>query len=330
MGLFHTFNGGESWFHSLVGVPRPWQNTCYDLTFDPEVKGRVWSVWANAHDLPRTKMFGNRGFDHFKGGVALSENDGLNWKKSNTGIPENSVCTNILLDTSTPVNSRTLYVTVFDKGVYRSVDGGKSWNEANTGLGDNLFAWQVLQNSNGRLFLLCARGKRMEETVDGVIYYSDDNAGSWQQMDLPEGVNGPHDLLIDPENSEIMYMSCWPRKDLGKDLFGGVIKTEDGGMSWRQVFDERVRVNSAGMDPARPETVFINTFQNAAYRSDNSGESWHRLEGYRFKWGQKAIPDINHPGMLFLTTYGGSVFYGPATGIPGAFEDIENLPEGWW
>lgn len=46
--------------------------------------------------------------------------------------------------------------------------------------------------------------------------------------------------------------------------------------------------------------------------------------------GQRAVPDINNPGMIFLSTYGGSVFYGPATGIPGAFEDIENMPDGWW
>ena len=36
------------------------------------------------------------------------------------------------------------------------------------------------------------------------------------------------------------------------------------------------------------------------------------------------------PMMLYLTTYGESVYYGPAKGIEGAFEDIENVPEGWW
>jgi photosystem II stability/assembly factor-like uncharacterized protein len=149
-------------------------------------------------------------------------------------------------------------------------------------------------------------------------------------MKLPEGVNGPHDLLIDPDHPETMYVCCWPRKDSGSDTHGGVIKTEDGGKNWERVFDERIRVNSAGMDPNHPETIFINTFQNAAYRSDNAGESWNRLEGYRFKWGQKAIPDVNNPGMLFLSTYGGSVFYGPADGTPGENEDIENMPEGWW
>ncbi len=93
IGLFHSFNGGDSWFQSITGIPRSWQNTCYDLTFDPKSKGKVWSVWANAHDLPRTKMFGRRGFDHFEGGVAVSADGGLNWTISNKGLPENSVCT---------------------------------------------------------------------------------------------------------------------------------------------------------------------------------------------------------------------------------------------
>ena len=330
MGLFHTFNGGESWFHSITNVPRPWQNTCYDLTFDPDVKGKAWSVWANAHDLPRTKMFGRRGFDHFQGGVAVSTDDGRTWNRSNGGMPENAICTNILLDASSPVDSRTLYVSVFDKGVYKSADGGQSWETANVGLGDNLFAWEVRQNSASRLFLLCARGDRDGDRVDGTIYYSDDHAGSWQQLNLPEGVDGPHDLLIDPDNPSIMYVSCWPHREGDRDVGGGVIKTLDGGESWNQVFDERIRVNAAGMEPGNPGTIYINTFQNAAYRSDNGGKKWERIEGYRFKWGQKAVPDVNHPGMIFLTTYGGSVYYGPAAGIQDTTEDIENMPEAWW
>ncbi len=127
-----------------------------------------------------------------------------------------------------------------------------------------------------------------------------------------------------------MYLSCWPRTMDGKDVHGGVLKTVDGGLVWDQCFRDNYRVNAAGIDPKKPNEIFINTFQNAAFRSDDYGESWKRIEGYRFKWGQRAIPDINHPGMLFLTTYGGSVFYGPAEGVANAFEDIENMPEGWW
>ncbi len=150
------------------------------------------------------------------------------------------------------------------------------------------------------------------------------------QLPLPEGVSGPHDLLIDPKHPKTILVSCWPRTENGNDINGGVIKTTDGGKSWQQVFDERVRVNSAGLDPEHPNVIYINTFQNSAYRSIDSGTTWQRIEGYRFKWGQRAVPDINNPGMLFLTTYGGSVFYGPAEGTPGTPDDIVNMPEGWW
>ncbi len=330
MGLFHTFNGGKSWFHSITNIPGNWTNTCYDLTFDPEVKGKVWSVWANAHDLPRTKMFGGPGFEWFEGGVAISFDGGLTWQKSNSGIPENAICTNIYVDPLSPADSRVLYVCVFDKGVYKSTDGGKNWNAVNKGLGDNLFAWELRQNAHGRLFVLFARGEKSNNVVDGSIYFSDDKAETWEKLKLPEGVNGPHDLLINPENPEIMYVSCWPKTVNGNDKFGGLIKTSDGGKTWKQVFDERIRVNSAGLDPAQPEKVYFNTFQNAAYRSENNGDSWTRIGGYRFKWGQKAIVDINNQGMLFLTTYGSSVFYGPADFSPEEEDDIVNMPNGWW
>lgn len=330
IGLFHTFSGGKSWFHSITGIPRSWQNTCYDVEFDPAVKGKVWSVWANAHDLPRTKMFGGYGFENYEGGLAVSYDSGLTWQKDNSGIPENSVCTNVLLDPVSPENNRTMYISVFGKGVYKSVDDGKTWNIANKGLGKNLFAWQLRQNSKGRLFALFARGLSADKTVDGEIYYSDDKAESWIPLKLPEGVNGPHDLMTDPVDPDIIYVCCWPRTIDGKDVKGGVIKSNDGGKNWDLIFDEKIRVNSAGMDPVNPAIIYINTFQNAAYRSEDSGQTWNRIEGYRFKWGQRPIPDVNNPGMLFLTTYGGSVFYGPAAGVPGAKDDITNMPEGWW
>ncbi|MEA2062883.1 MAG: hypothetical protein U9P14_04220, partial [Gemmatimonadota bacterium] len=331
MGLFHTFNGGESWFHSLEGIPRSWTNTCYWVEFDPEVMGRVWTVWGNAHDLPRDKMFGRSGsFDRFQGGIAVSDDDGLTWRKCSNGIPP-SVCTNVLVDPASSSRMRTLYVTAFGRGVYKSFDGARSWSEANGGLGKNLYAWQMRRNSAGRLFVLLARGRREGGTVDGELYFSDDKAASWKPLALPEGVNAPHDLQIDPTDDSRMYLSCWTRTgEDGTDTGGGLFRTEDGGSTWKQVFDPRYRVNSAALDPRDPNTIFINTFQNAAFRSDDRGETWERIQGYRFKWGQRAIPDPENPGMLFLTTYGGSVYYGPARGVPDAFEDIENMPDGWW
>ena len=330
IGLFHSYNGGETWHHLVEGIPRNWVNTCYCLAFDPDVEGRVWSTWGNKHSLPRASQFYDGDFERFTGGVAVSDDGGRTWHKSNTGLPEKSICTWLQIDLNSPEEARTLYVSIFDKGVYKSIDGGRNWTEANTGLRDNRYIWQI-RHAGKKLFLLCVRGWKWAEVVmDGALYSSDDGAASWQMVTLPEGVNAPSDLLIDPDNPQQMYLSCWPRHIDGKDVCGGVYKTEDGGETWKQVFDERVRVFAAAFDPRTSGTIFINTFQNAAYRSDDGGTTWSRLGGYRFKWGHCPVPDPRNPDMLFLTTYGGSVFYGPAWGTNEEFGRIENIPKSWW
>lgn len=331
IGLFHTFNGGKSWVHSITNIPKEWENTCYQVVFDPAIKGKLWSVWANAHDLPREKMFSHDGFARNTGGVALSTDAGRSWEKSNQGIPANAICTGILLGINSPSGNRTLYTSVFDKGVYKSTDDGKNWVQKNIGLGENLFAWQLRMSNSGRLYLLCSRGRQADgNEISGSVFYSDDKAETWQQLILPKGYTGPHDLLLSPLNDNDLYISCWPQKVDGGDRFGGLLKSSDKGMTWKQVFDERIRVNSAAADSLNKGRIFINTFQNAAFVSENNAITWKRLGGYRFKWGQRIIPDLHHPGNIFLTTFGGSVFYGPAHGVSNSRDDIINMPLKWW
>ncbi len=337
VGLFHSYNGGKSWSHSLRGVPPRWTNTCYWLEFDPEVEGRAWSVWGNAHDLPRDKMFSPGGFGRYQGGVAVTDDAGRSWRGSMEGIPGNSIGTHVMIDPDSPKDSRTVYATMFGRGVYKSIDGGASWTEVNNGLGDNLFAWKIRRGADGTLYLILARGLGYEDgdrgrpfRIAGELYSSDDNAASWKKLALPSGENAPHDLLPDPQDPGRMLLACWAVAGEGGDVGGGVYRSTDGGAHWQLVFNDVKRVNSIALDPNEDGVVYINTFQNAAFRAENWGDSWQRIKGYRFKWGQRPIPDVNNPGMLYLTTYGGSVQHGPAAGVTVEKPDIVNMPENWW
>ncbi len=169
--------------------------------------------------------------------------------------------------------------------------------------------------------------------IPGALYRSTDGARSWQNVPLPAGVSGPNDLALDPSDSRIMYLSCWPWTDRNVypsvERNGGLYRSLDGGASWELVFHENAHVYAAAIDPDNPATVVINTFDSAAFRSDDRGRSWRRIEGYNFKWGHRPILDPRHPGMLYLTTFGGSVFYGPAEGIPGADEALRNWSSIW-
>jgi len=343
IGLFHTFDSGKSWHHSITGIPRQWRNTCYWLEFDPAARGRIWACWSNVHDLPRPKMFrsGNLVNGRQQGGVSLSGDGGRWWELLHKGVMINgeyrkgmrlgAVCTHILLDPESPVDSRTLYVCDFGYGVWKTVDGGRTWEVKNKGLKGNLNAWRMAFLPTGRLILLVARGGiEGREVIPGALYYSDDQAESWQPMALPERVTAPNDLVFDPTEPKRMYLSCWPLNVKGAEIGGGLYRTEDGGRSWKQVFSEDMHVYAAAVDPFDPNTIYINTFNSAAFRSDDRGENWQRLGGYNFKWGHRPVPDPHNQGKLFLTSFGGSVFYGPAKGVPGAFEDIENLPAQRW
>ncbi len=186
IGLFRSEDAGKSWISSTKGVPRDWMNTTYWIVFDPSVRGRVWSVNSWTHDLPRPKMWRRDGIAKYRGGVCLSLDGGKTWSKSNAGM-EQTAATHILLDPTSPVDARVLYVAAFGRGVYKSVNGGKSWELKNIGITQKEpFAWRIVRDDKGTLYLLVAR--RSEDgsigtEKDGALYRSTDAAGRRRALD---------------------------------------------------------------------------------------------------------------------------------------------------
>jgi len=322
IGAFHSQNGGKSWSHALKGVPAQWSNTCYRLIFDPQVNGRAWAIWSNCHDMPRPKMFRSGRFDQYQGGITKSE-DGLeSWKASNRGLPANCVPTDILLDPRSPTGNRTIYSALVGKGVYKSIDDGISWSARNKGIGGNMNAWRLVLLPDGSLYALVCRGLAGKEVIDGALYRSSDGAESWQPVPMPPGVNFPNDLDFDPDEPRRMYLACWPSPIDGVEQHGGLWRTEDGGSTWTNVFDQASHVYGITVDHHNPSTIFITNFEGAINRSDDRGAHWKRLGGYNFKWAKQPILDPYNAGMLYVTTFGSSVWYGPASGIDETFEEI--------
>ena len=59
----------------------PWHNTVYELAFDPEVPGRIWGAMSNTHDIPNENVISGRHRVIMQGGVAVSNDYGITWKK---------------------------------------------------------------------------------------------------------------------------------------------------------------------------------------------------------------------------------------------------------
>lgn len=325
IGLFRSENGGESWMSSTEGVPRRWVNTTYWITFDPAVKGRVWGVMSGVHDLPRPKMWRRTSPERYVGGVCISDDGGKTWRASTQGMPL-TAATHILLDPDSPVNARVLYVTGFGKGVFKSVDGGQTWALRNQGLPEvEPFAWRLARDKSGVLYLVVAR--RSEDgnfgnAQDGALYRSRDGAEHWERIALPRGVNGPNGLAIDPTDPNRLYLAAWGRNEPEGAVDGGIYVSTDGGGSWRNVLSKDQHVYDVTIDARDPRILYACGFESSAWRSSDRGETWKRIRGYNFKWGHRVIPDPQIADRIYVLTYGGSVWYGPAAGDPQAVEDI--------
>lgn len=335
LGLTESFDGGESWTSATQnnGIPRGWVNSTYWLSFDPEVKGRAWAAMSATHDLPRPKMWtrGRGGIAGYRGGILITEDAGKSWQPVSSDIGEGAM-THILIDPSSNKDARTLYACAFGKGVYKSVDGGKTWAQKNNGLeGKEPFAWRMVKNDkNGELFLVVFRRSddgSIGDERDGAVYRSKDGAESWVKMSLPSGTNGPTGILIDPKNNNRIILSAWGRLAKGKftpDTGGGIFLSKDNGKSWIQVLDKDQNIHDISFD-SRNNIYYACGFSASAYRSEDRGMTWKRIKGYNFKWGRRVDPDPRDSEKIFITTFGGGVWYGPAKGDENATEDVVSL-----
>jgi photosystem II stability/assembly factor-like uncharacterized protein len=325
MGLFQSTDGGQSWQTTSEGVPDGWRNTTYWLAFDPDHRGLIWGAFSGQHDLPRPKDWRHNSPKNFMGGVAVSTDGGHHWQPSISGMPAHSI-THILLDPSSPVGNRTLYATAFGLGVYKSTDNGKSWTQKNNGIaGDEPFAWRITLSQDGSLYLVVSRrseGKDYSAAGAGALYRSTDKTEHWQRMDMPAGVTGPTGLEIDPRDARRLYLTAWGKEGDSADMNGGVYASDDGGKTWRTLFTKSQHVYDLTIDTKHPDTLYICGFDAAAYRSTDRGVHWERIKGYDFKWGHRVILDPNDSTQIYITTYGGGVWHGPAAGTPKPTEAI--------
>jgi photosystem II stability/assembly factor-like uncharacterized protein len=328
-GLMESFDGGKSWTSATFnnGVPRRWVNSTYWLIFDPEIKGKVWALMCRNHDLPRPKMWRRMNMSDYEGGVLISNTGGKTWQVTSKDMGE-SAATHIILDPESDPEKRTLYVCAFGKGVYKSEDGGVSWQQKNKGIEESQpAAWRLTRRDDGELFLVVFR-KSDDGSIgndgDGALYRSSDGSETWVKMNMPEGVNGPTSLIVDTDNPDHILLSAWGR--YGKDRFssnmgGGIYLSEDDGASWSPVLTYDQHIHDLTVDPASG-TLYAAGFNSSAYRSVDKGRTWLRIKGYNFKWGKRVQPDPVDPDKIYIITFGGGVWHGPAKGDENALEDI--------
>jgi len=305
------------WFdqHERMRDDSPHKDMRWQFLGPDNVSGRVTDVAVPA---PRGRTYTIYAATA-TGGVWRTDNEGVTWRP----IFEQQVTTSIgdlALDPSDP---ETLWVgtgeaNIFRSsaagcGVYKTSDGGKTWQHRGLGA-THTIARIVVHPKDSDTVYVAASGHEWTDNEERGVYKTTDGGETWQRVLYVNDRTGAIDLLIHPENPDILYAASWqrirrkwndPRMEPGYDK-SGIWKSTDAGANWRQInvglpaAEHRGRI---GIDLCRahPSTLYamvdcyeevdsapvggedsygrekLKSIEGAQiYRSDDDGETWRK------------------------------------------------------
>ncbi len=320
-------------------IPRAWVNTCYELAFDPEVPGKLWGAFSGHHDIPNeNSIWRGTGRSGAKGGICRSLDFGVTWQALRNGLPERPALS-VVLDPSSPKGKRTLYAAIYDNGVYKSTDDGATWTKRSEGLGhaDNLRVCRIQLHGDRTLFALVT-GMRVPAngpfTSKGVgLYRSRDAGESWELVNASCPLLYPKDFGVDPADSKVIFIGACDLPPPG-DKQGGLYRTTDGGKTWQRVLRKRNTHFGAYFHPKRKgrglrsqegsarglgaSWVYATCCgwsdapEGSLFLSQDAGKTWRPFTELPFAQINRVDFDANDPEVIYATTFGGSVWKGPA------------------
>ncbi len=189
-------------------------------------------------------------------------------------------------------NPDIIYVGSASGGLWRSTNGGASWEPIfDEQPAASIGALAVDQNVPDVIWVGTGEGNpRNSQTSGNGVYKSLDGGKTWTFMGL-EGTRNIHRLIIDPRNSNTVYVgsqgSPW-----GESSERGVFKTTDGGKTWRKVLfvDTKTGIADLIMDPSNPNKLIAAMWEfrrwpwflksggagSGLFISFDGGETWQR------------------------------------------------------
>jgi photosystem II stability/assembly factor-like uncharacterized protein len=143
------------------------------------------------------------------------------------------------------------------------------------------------------------------------LYRSTDGARHWKLVNQGRRFLWPKDFTVDPDDSRLIYIGA---ADARADQ-AGLWRTSDGGSTWQRLAKKGSEHFGAYLHPAHKGWIYMTLTEGAPaaglWLSKDDGRSWKPMS-LPFANAQRVCFDRADPDVIYVTTFGGSVWRGPA------------------
>jgi photosystem II stability/assembly factor-like uncharacterized protein len=256
--------------------------------------GRATAV-AGIPSQPQTYYFGATG-----GGIWKTTDGGFTWLPVSDGQIATGSVGALAVSESDP---NVVYAGMGEAcirgnaspgdGVYKSTDAGRTWKHMGLEKTQQIGA-VVVNPRNPNIVFVAALGHQFAANEERGVYRSIDGGTTWKQVLTRGPKAGAVDIVMDANNSNVLYAAFWEvyRTPYSLESGGpgsGIWKSTDGGETWKDLSHAtgmphgimgRIGITVSGANSDRVWAI-VEAEEGGVYRSDNGGANWTRVNQQR-------------------------------------------------
>ena len=179
-------------------------------------------------------------------------------------------------------------------GIWKSLDAGESWSFS--GLPNSKHVPRIVVDPNNSGIVYAAvLGNIYKPDNNRGVYKSIDGGQTWKKTLYSNSMSGVVELVMDPNNSRILYASTWRLQRTPYSLSSGgkgsyLWKSTDAGETWKKISDNNgfakgplgiIGVTVSPLNSKKVWAIVENKEKGGIYFSDDGGISWKHINDSR-------------------------------------------------
>ncbi|MFT5863987.1 MAG: photosystem II stability/assembly factor-like uncharacterized protein [Flavobacteriales bacterium] len=210
-------------------------------------------------------------------------------------------------------------------GLYRTKDGGTSWDKMGFENSERISGIEIHPTDANTVYI-GVLGQLWSDSEDRGVYKTINGGKTWNKILYVDNTTGVSDLIMDPENPNVLYASMWEHRRTAWNFSSGgeksgLYKSTDAGATWNKIhtgFPEgqlgRIGVAVSASNPNRVYAVIESekSEDKGLYRSDDGGANWEQTNNdfaltVRPFYFSRIVVDPKNPDVVVKGGLSGSI-----------------------